>query len=103
MADAEWPMTDAEWLSCTHPSPMLRHLGRRASGRKLRLFACACCRRIGGTMEDPRSRMAVDVAERFADGLADLQDLQGAHGAAFAAAREIAESRRVRDVTDPDV
>src|SRR4051794_38926613 len=29
-------MTDAEWLSCTDPSPMLGHLERGASDRKLR-------------------------------------------------------------------
>jgi hypothetical protein len=35
-------MTEAEWLVCTDPDLMLKQVGRRASSRKRRLFACAC-------------------------------------------------------------
>jgi hypothetical protein len=39
-------MTEAEWDSCTDSLSMLRFLTgqRKASDRKLRLFACACAR-----------------------------------------------------------
>ncbi len=112
-------MTNAQWLASTDPAAMLDGLcgtgtplwhsvaavtpggipqGLPASDRKLRLFACACCRwvwdgrpcgcvsgkettwdnkivdchechgngRVGG-LTNPRSRRAVEVAERYAD------------------------------------
>lgn len=33
-------MTEAEWLACGNPMPMLEFLGERARDRKLRLFGC---------------------------------------------------------------
>ena len=35
-------MTEAEWLACTDPTPMLLFLHGRASDRKLRLFIANC-------------------------------------------------------------
>jgi hypothetical protein len=78
-------MTEAEWLACSDPKPMLDFLNWRAppawgevSDRKLRLFACACCRRVWHLAPHDDSRGAVEAAERFADGggtAADLRDV----------------------------
>jgi hypothetical protein len=123
-------MTESEWLECDDPLRMLR-LARHKdyaklfhmSDRKLRLFACACCRaawdgvpcwkcsgsgwirvnaglkpepggasgyewkrvdcpgcrgsgKVGG-LTDERSRRAVGIAERYADGLATEEELAG--------------------------
>src|SRR5262245_1974819 len=50
-------MTEAEWLACNDPAPMVRSVNRRLRARarregrlpdleRFRLFACACCRRL---------------------------------------------------------
>jgi hypothetical protein len=56
---------------------MLEFLREKASERKLRLFACACCRRIWRFFPgESRARNAVSVSERFADGLATKTELR---------------------------
>jgi hypothetical protein len=64
-------MTEDEWQSATDPSQMLASLPDSTSDRKLRLFACGCCRRIWHLIVDPRCREAVEVAEWYADGQRD--------------------------------
>jgi hypothetical protein len=59
-------MTEAEWLACADPKPMLTFLGGRASDRKLRLFAVACCRRVLHLLDEAH-RMSADLSEEYAD------------------------------------
>jgi hypothetical protein len=77
-------MTEAEWLACIEPDRMLGQLRGKASDRKLRLFAVACCRRLIHLMRDTESRIAVEVAERFADGLATGAERRAAAKAGYA-------------------
>src|SRR5688572_20821405 len=77
-------MIETEWLASSDPHPMLEFLRGRASSRKLRLFAVACCRRIEH-MFVPEIRAALDVAERFADGQATIAERKAARARALAA------------------
>jgi hypothetical protein len=61
-------MTKKEWLSCRVPMEMLAFVRRRATGRKLRLFAVGCCRVIWDLLDEPTGRHLVEVSERLADG-----------------------------------
>ncbi|MDB5310208.1 MAG: hypothetical protein JWO38_4410 [Gemmataceae bacterium] len=70
-------MTDGEWLAATEPAPMLEYLRGKASDRKLRLFAVACCRRIWHLLRHDWSKEAVDVAEMNEDGLVDALVVEG--------------------------
>lgn len=71
-------MTEQEWFTSEDPQLMLSWAqgedlkGERLyplSGRKLRLFACACARHVWRLLTDERSRRAVEVAERYAEEL----------------------------------
>jgi hypothetical protein len=93
-------VNEVQWLKSTDPDVMLdglrgleanargvlfgwlRRSCRDGEGRKLRLFACACCRRIWPLLADARSRQAVETAERFAEGMASRKELAAAWEAA---------------------
>jgi hypothetical protein len=88
-------MTKKEWLACDDLWPLLEHLQKKGNRkcptpteRKLRLLACACCRRIWHYMLDERSRTAVEVAERCADGKVSQKELRAAAARAFDAAND---------------
>jgi hypothetical protein len=99
-------MTEKQWLNGPWLEPMLDHICRHgiASDRKLRLFACACCRRVWNLL-DELSRQVVEGAERHADGLlgdGDLARLSAAASAARAARvmRAVPRSRAENAVND---
>jgi hypothetical protein len=60
-------VNEDEWLNCKDPQPMLQFLRGKASDRKLRLFACACCRRGWRRITVPRIKELVEIAEQYAD------------------------------------
>jgi hypothetical protein len=63
-------MTEAEWLAATDPTPMLDFIPGKITERKLRLFLCAMCRRHWHTVTKEVFRDVIEVAERYANGLA---------------------------------
>ena len=71
-------MTEAEWLTCSDPQPMLEYLRGRLDERTLLRFGCACCRRIWPMLVDARSRRVVEAAELFLVGRASRGQLEAA-------------------------
>lgn len=71
-------MTETEWNAGANPGPMLEFLKGKASERKLRLFAAACCRQSTDGMKDGGNRRAVEAAELFADEKISAEDLAAA-------------------------
>ncbi len=73
-------MTEQEWLGCNRIDEMLTFVRDRVSFRKLRLFACAFCRRF---LHLPSLHscisQALDAAEKFAVGSAKERELLGWH------------------------
>ena len=88
-------MTEAEWLSCTEVGEMSAFLQSRkncCSVRKLRLFACACCRRVWASITDERSRKAVEYSERYAEGFGKIKELIKYRAEAAAKDAELAQN-----------
>jgi hypothetical protein len=98
-------MTEQEWLACSDPTPMLELMKGKASDRKLRLFAVAgCCLQCR-----PELLPIFEVTERFADGLANVQEIRshwlqrGMRGPAWPERAFEWASSFVADAIDPDV
>jgi hypothetical protein len=74
----EGAMTPEEWERCTDPEKMLEVLraSGRASDRTLRLFGCACGRRIPYLDWHEVWKNAYGLAERYADGLVSKKRLR---------------------------
>jgi hypothetical protein len=74
--------TETEWMSSNVPSFMLLDLElaglQGLISRELRLFACVCTRHSAKWIDSEQSWQAVDVGERYADGLASQDELKAA-------------------------
>jgi hypothetical protein len=113
-------MTEEEWLANSESGSMLSFLQGEIirlvddlptqeardqilaflqcpSTRKLRLFACWCCRRIWNELIDVRSRSAVELTERFVDGLATQEELSAANLSAITA-RNVIRGNHIRRI-----
>jgi hypothetical protein len=66
-------MNEAEWWACSDLEPMLEFLRRKASDRKLRLFAVACCRRAWQSLSTS-TKGSVEATDRFIEGQAGMQE-----------------------------
>src|SRR5947209_7781731 len=75
-------MTEADWWACTDPHKMLKFMRDKASDRKMRLFAVACCRRFSDLLSAEEQK-AVDVAEAYSDGKATATELADAFKASW--------------------
>jgi hypothetical protein len=82
-------MTEAEWLGLTDPATLLLYMRGQSSDRKLRLFACACCRRVWHLLKDVRSQQAIEATEQFADGRISAQELADAEAGAWDAVNDL--------------
>src|SRR4051812_16199870 len=78
-------MTESDWENCDDPEQMLLFLGGSGmvAERKARLFAVACCRRPWDWMTDERSRNAILVTERWAEGQASPPEVEAARHLAW--------------------
>jgi hypothetical protein len=65
-----------------------------ADDKTLRLFACYCARSVLDNISDQKTRdicqNTIEMAERFAHGLATEEELEAAHSAAYSAAHSVA-------------
>ncbi len=75
-------MTQQEWLACTDPQKMWEFLRGKASERKARLFAVACCRNLWHLLGEPLRKVA-EVGERYADRHASEGEANEAAGLAI--------------------
>ena len=64
-------MTEAEWFACGNPEQMLDLLKKKASDRKLRMFAVACCYICRRGESNERLEGDYEAVVQFVDGTAE--------------------------------
>jgi hypothetical protein len=77
---AHKPFGEMEWLSCDRAADIVLWRDERTTPRKLRLFCCAVSRAVldPDRMTDVAGLSAIEVCERYADGLATRDELLAA-------------------------
>src|SRR4051794_9210824 len=88
-------MSEDDWDGSTKMLKFLEDSGK-LSQRKARLFACGAVRRVWHLLTDERSRRAVEVAERYADGFASVEELN----MTYALTAEVANALDYQDAAD---
>jgi hypothetical protein len=86
-------MTDEQWLNSDEIPHLIDYVYRKASRRKLQLTAVAACRQLMHLLVDSRSRHAVELAEKFADGLTTPEELASAEEGAKAVVQAFQHER----------
>lgn len=82
-------MNDSEWSTSRDPRLMLLKFADNPDRPELRLFGCACCRRIWNLVTDETLRRSVEVREQFERGLASATEIEEAELGARYARREV--------------
>lgn len=76
-------MTELQWTTWTEVDKLLNFLRGKASDRKLRLFAVACCRRVRPQIHLQEYQQMVDLAEEFTDHDLPVKEIAAARGHAY--------------------
>jgi hypothetical protein len=88
-------MTESQWLAAADFYGMLGLMHSCGRMRKLRLFAVGCARRSKALPSVKRALAAVDLAERYADGLATGEEMDAASAAAYEAEQRTRDAARM--------
>ena len=73
-------MTENEWLSPINLYNKLNYVeSQYGTNRLLRLFACACCRRVWNLLSICCAKRVVEMSEKYADGQATESELLKLH------------------------
>jgi hypothetical protein len=101
------PMTEERWLACQTPRDLYSHVRyntkyrRAAVRRQFLLYTCGCCRQVWHLLGDD-SKAAVEMVERYAEGVVRRSELTHAFGLAMAAEIRLRDLQTVAGLKPPD-